>query len=418
MHIRKLFLTISFLLTMALMPGLCFAGEIDILVNKLVEKGVLSHGEAQEIITETKEEVRAQIAAGTSDMLPGWLQRTKLKGDLRLRYQYSDTDGDSKSGRHRERVRFRLGLESKVNEQWTVLAGLATGSSDPRSTNQTMQDTFSTKGINLDYAYAVYAPAGWLNLYGGKMKRKPILWEPTDLLWDGDVNPEGVAFTIENSLDQLDLFMNSGFFILDESSSKSNEPYMAYVQPGMEWEMTDNVKLKAALTGYIVHTKNYNMDNSADTNSKNTLDSTLHRYDYDSVSPAVELKIREPLNGIVPYFSCFGEYINANDPNSENSGYAVGFKLGDKKVKKKGNWQAKYIYRKLERDAWFDALPDSDAYDGETNVKGHEVAFKYGLSKNVELGLDYYHMNPIKDLGSQYKNREQDVVQVDCVMKF
>ncbi|HOU36942.1 MAG TPA: hypothetical protein PK562_06700, partial [Candidatus Omnitrophota bacterium] len=42
---------------------LAFGGEIDLLVDKLVEKGVLTQGEAQQLITETKEEVRQQNAA-------------------------------------------------------------------------------------------------------------------------------------------------------------------------------------------------------------------------------------------------------------------------------------------------------------------------------------------------------------------
>jgi len=43
--------------------GYCFAGEIDTLVNKLIEKGVLTPGEAQQIITETKEEVKKETSS-------------------------------------------------------------------------------------------------------------------------------------------------------------------------------------------------------------------------------------------------------------------------------------------------------------------------------------------------------------------
>ena len=129
------------------------------------------------------------------------------------------------------------------------------------------------------------------------------------------------------------------------------------------------------------------------------------------------------MGGIVPYGALFGEYIHSFDPDTDRDGWATGFKFGDKKVQKNGQWQAKYIYRRLERDAWVDFLPDSDAYDGDTNVKGHEVIFEYGLAKNVTLGLDYYYMEPIKTLPgvsdhSLGPDNEQQVVQVDVVTKF
>ncbi len=419
-RIGKLFFILSCLLGSVLISTTAFGGEIDILVIKLVEKGILTPVEAQIILDETKQEVAKEIAQGKSYAVPGWVQNTKLKGDLRLRYQYDDKDKDSRSGRNRGRVRFRLGMESKIVDSFKIAAGFASGSTDPRSTNQTFQDTFSTKGINLDYAYAQYTAAPWLTLFGGKMKRKSILWEPTDLLWDGDINPEGAAILLSKGMDDVDFFLNSGFFVLDESSSKSNEPWMAYLQPGINWQLSELTNLKAAVTGYLVNTKGYDMDNSANTN---TLTGANHSYDYDALSPAVELGIKEPFAGLVPYCALFGEYVNAFDPNSDNDGYALGFKFGDKKVKKPGQWQFKYVYRRLERDAWFDGFPDSDAYDGDTNVKGHEAAFTYGLRKNVTLGLDYYYMKPIKTLSgvsdhSLGSANNQQVLQADLVLKF
>ncbi len=409
--ISSFFILFAFLMGMNFYANNAVAGEIDILINKLVDKGILSHGEAQQVLTETKEEIRANIASGKEDSLPVWIQNSKLKGDFRLRYQYDDKKNDSKSGRNRARIRYRLGVESKVNDSLKVAAGLASGGSDPRSTNQTFQDTFSTKGINLDYAYLDYNAAPWAKVQAGKMPRKAVLWEPTDLLWDGDINPEGAALMLSRSLSGIDLFLNSGFFVLDESSSASNEPYMAYIQPGVSVKIGGSSKLKFALTNYLINSKGYDIDNSADSNTKTS--STLHKYNYDAISPAFELDTKEPFGGIVPYAGLFAEYVNAYDPSDNNSGWATGFKFGSEKVAKNGDWQFKYIYRKLGKDAFLDALPDSDAYGGDTGVKGHEGIFQYGLSKNVTFGLDYYNMKPIAD-----SNSRQHVIQADIVCKF
>ncbi|MFA7652836.1 MAG: hypothetical protein WCY42_03590, partial [Candidatus Omnitrophota bacterium] len=56
-------------LTVAVLTGLMFlslgtdsyAGEIDLLLQKLVDKGVLTPGEAQQVKSETKEEIRKEI---------------------------------------------------------------------------------------------------------------------------------------------------------------------------------------------------------------------------------------------------------------------------------------------------------------------------------------------------------------------
>ncbi|MCM8782066.1 MAG: putative porin, partial [Candidatus Omnitrophica bacterium] len=183
--------------------GSCFAGEIDILLQKLVEKGILTPGEAQQIGTETKEQVKREIAEGKYSSLPAWVQNTKLKGDFRLRYQRDHSKKlpttTTPTDRHRGRIRLRLGLESKVNEKLLVGAGLATGLNDgftdaSRSTNVSFSDSSSKKSISLDYAFAQYSPFSWVTLIGGKFKNP--LWEPGDMFWDTDINPEGSALKL------------------------------------------------------------------------------------------------------------------------------------------------------------------------------------------------------------------------------
>ena len=149
---KILFVTILGVFIALAVSGNSFAGEVDLLVDKLVEKDVLTPVEAQILLDETKIAVAKEIAEGKSSTLPSWIQKVKMKGDLRVRFQNEGKDTTKSSGtvtnakRKRARVRFRLGLEGKPADGWRVNAGLATGSDDPRSTNQTMQNNFSTKG--------------------------------------------------------------------------------------------------------------------------------------------------------------------------------------------------------------------------------------------------------------------------------
>ena len=106
---------------------------------------------------------------------------------------------------------------------------------------------------------------------------------------------------------------------------------------------------------------------------------------------------------------------NAETGGQNEIGAGAGVKFGHRKLNKFAHWQARYNYRHLERDAWPDFLPDSNFADGGTNVKGHEVEVKFGLSRNVTLGLDYYFdVKPIKD--PEYG--KQKLLQVDLLLKF
>lgn len=414
---RRLILVLATaVLTMAAFPFSARAGEIDILIEKLVEKGILSHGEAQQILTETKEEVRKEIVKGTYENLPQWIQTFKLGGDLRLRYEYSDKRHDSSKGDNRGRVRFRLGATSKVNDQVEVGFGIATESDggDHDSRNITFGQTFEGKSIRLDYAYAKYSPYNWLSLYGGKMKRKNILWQPMDIFWDGDITPEGGAVLLSKKIGDVTLFSNQGYLIA-EDDGVGDALSIAYVQPGAKVKLSDNTQLKAAVTYYGVDSKNDTTDHG---NNGNTMDGSAYKYDYDSINPCVELSVSNPFGGLVPYASLFGEFIHAFDPEEDNNGWGLGLMFGDKKIKKFGHWQFKYQYAKKEADCWFDPLNDSDAYSGDTNVKGHEWILKYGLGEHVTLGFDAYFYKPLSTLNGVTADRDQFVLQTDLVFKF
>ena len=63
------------------------ASDVDVLINKLVEKGVLSPSEAQIVVDETKLKVSKDLAEQKSYSVPDWTQRIKWGGDVRVRTQ-------------------------------------------------------------------------------------------------------------------------------------------------------------------------------------------------------------------------------------------------------------------------------------------------------------------------------------------
>src|SRR3989338_8208200 len=105
---------LAVLLLAAAMPAR--AGELDLLLDRLVEKNVIDPGEAQEIRIGTQEEVKKEISQQRHATLPMWLQTMKLRGDVRLRYQFNDNHNKALT-QHRGRFRLRFFADAKVNEK-------------------------------------------------------------------------------------------------------------------------------------------------------------------------------------------------------------------------------------------------------------------------------------------------------------
>ncbi|MBU1006261.1 MAG: putative porin [Candidatus Omnitrophica bacterium] len=425
--IKKLCSALSLLLAAILASGsLSFAGEIDILVDKLVEKGVLTKSEAQEILTETKEEIKAQMAKGELDTVPSWVQNTKIKGDIRTRYQWDKRKGSGNQN-ERARTRFRIGVDSKVNEKANAHLQLATGSrSDLRSTNQTWggnsNEAFGHWDIWIDQAYMDYTAFPWLTLIAGKMPIKSAIWQTGDMLFDTDINPEGGMAAVETALsDNVSLFANTGWMVMQDGSQNADVT-MAYIQPGVAAKLGENAKLKL-VAGYLQYNslKGKDLDTSVSTKSSDTNSTDAAgglKYDFNSWIANAELGISNPFVFLpsIPYFAVFGDYVNNTDPSSENDGFLAGFKFGEKKVKEFGQWEGKYMYREIGKDAVLDIFPDSDALSGKTDIKSHELAFTYGLGKNMTFGLDYYISQRLKDISSG--DSKEHLVQADVVYKF
>ena len=328
-----------------------------------------------------------------------------LKGDIRLRNQIEKKDGSEQQTR--QRIRFRLKGKAEVTDQTQVTFGLATGSADQRSTNQTLENSFQTPDIRLDYAFVSHKMTDVLTVFGGKMKNP--LWTPSDLLWDSDINPDGAAFRYSRNMGLFDLILNTGIFVLDEIENGS-DPSLFVVQPIAKM-MIGDIKATGGLGLYF--TKNVKNNTDLDASDGDDGDGNGRDKEYIPVVLSGQLDIHDQFG--LELIRPFGEIVyNTNSPASNaKKGGIAGVKFGHKNMNGFGTWQVKASYRYLQSDAWLDTLPDSDAYDGKTNSKGFEVVVKYGLTKAVAMGLDIYSMDVIS--GS---SRKQTLAQLDLSVKF
>ncbi len=426
---KKVLFVMSMVMMLAFgIASVVSAGEVDILVQKLVEKGILSPAEGDKILKETKQEAAKEkeqaikeakaiaakeVAAGMYSIVPEWVQKTKLSGDFRLRYEWADRSGSDQ--RHRFRFRVRLAMDTKIAETLKFTFGIAGGPNDPRSTDQTFNDVESHKQLNIDLAYVTWTPYTWVNVFGGKM-RNPI-YTVDELVWDQDIRPEGVAAQFNRKLsDDLSVFLNSGVFILGENAQSNNNPYMFVIQPGIDWRITECTKLKYAIgwTDFPNIKDKPKLNYSAKTNTynKDAKGNPFYKYDYNLITMNGELGFKNPFHNLMNYAALFGEFTH-NTSAKNNYGFLTGFLFGDEKATDKGRWQFRYFYERLESDANLDVMPNSNFYGGATGVYGHKAAFSYGLMKNVWVQWNYYRVEKI-----QSPKQPENVLQTDLNFKF
>ena len=340
-----------------------------------------------------------------------WIENIKLYGDFR--YRHEQIDGDGVNQRDRHRVRARVGLKGKINDEWNFDLRLASGDGDsPISTNQDLDDGFSSKDVWLDRAFLTYKPQSidGLSVLAGKMGNPFYSVGKNQLIWDGDLNPEGIAFKHNMQVnDSTTLFVNGGGMWVEERSSDTDTSLWGF-QSGLKHAFEN----KDALTWGASYYKYGNIKGKSAIGSfaGNTSDGGVYAYDYELLEGFGEYATRL---GDVPA-SVYGNYVvNTASGVNEDTGWLIGATYN--KASNPGDWQVGYEYRDLERDAVLGAFSDSDFIGGGTDGKGHKFSFKYALAKNVAAGATYF-LNDRDGDGDGQRDDTYRRLQLDVEMKF
>jgi len=155
-------------------------------------------------------------------------------GDLRVRDEsYSGGPINDSQDRNRERYRARFYINAKLDDDIAGGLGLSTGDlNDPITSNQTANQFFTRKPFALDRAFIDYTPHQWkaLTLIGGKFAYP---WYRTQLTWDDDIYPEGVAEKLEWKSDNWHVLRQIAFigFQLPFAETQNPEAIRTSTQP-------------------------------------------------------------------------------------------------------------------------------------------------------------------------------------------
>lgn len=325
-------------------------------------------------------------------------------GDFRYRHEVIDKEGSEARNRHRIRARFHM--DAEVNEEITVGARLASGNDDPISTNQTLDNGFSTKDIRLDRAYMTWnlAAVPCLTVRGGKTGSPFVSPAKTELLWDSDLSPEGLSLGLARDIASIGLAVNVAYQWLDERSG-GDDGVMVGGQ-GVASVPSDVAGLTFGVGYYDYQgAKGQSTFYDAADSFGNSVDTGgAYLYDYDELEIFGELVPR----GLGVETSVFADYVvNVADEVDDNTAWLAGVTLG--KCKEKGSTGLRYSYRRMEKDALVGAFTDSDFTGGGTGGKGHELNFDYQVASKTKLSATYFYNETDVDDGKEYHRLQLDV---------
>lgn len=391
----------------------------------------------RETIEETVEARMSEKEKTWSEWVPEWVRKTKVSGDLRLRYEgiynreQRQIDGSTEDlpTRDRYRIRARLFFDSQVTDDISTHFMLCTNQDENReatTTNQSFADDFNDKGIYFHRAYATYSPSWFegLQLTAGKFKNTFL---HTDIMWDPDVNPEGVYERYQyRRLEAFQPFVHLGQMVLNEENVETDDAALFINQLGFDWDIGP-VSWTFAASYYdwsnlhnteFLHLAEYKGGGG---NTFTLEDGVLqYLYDYNLMEALSFFSFKL---GPVSTKLMFDYIVNTADdvPSDQDTAYFAGFKLG--KEKKQGDMSLFYKYARIEKDSVIGSLNDQDFYGA--NRKGHKVKFRYLVFDQVTFATAYFHTEPVTSWDpdsvtfDKNKNREQeDRLQVEFVLKF
>ena len=399
------------------------------LLEMLKANGSISPAQYAELQTELTSEKQAQQEAAANQVKKSdlsafeqkvaWAAKTEFKGDVRVRHENVKIDGESDGkNKDRQRIRARLGAYTEINPQVNTGIRIATGGGDDaRSTNQDLDNYFDKKQLWLDQAYIDYHPTAVkdLHLIGGKM---PQPWVSTgDVIWDSDINPEGVAATYKHNLGNsgVEMFGSAGYYTLKDNVDGEGVQFrhdlsMYAGQLGTRFAPTDS--LKVTLGGSVYGYKNDDDSKCPTTGTKTTPcalavngNSTSEFRLYEGFGQVDIANLPLPL-------SLYGQYVhNAATDSDQDDAWLVGFKS------KLDAFSLDYNYRDVQRNAVVGAFTDSDFANGTTGSRGHKVKLGYEIDKNFGVGVTYY-LTKADYATTTQKDANTNTLQLDVEAKF
>lgn len=315
----------------------------------------------------------------------------RFSGDLRIRLEETDGDGPGNAlfdSRRRMTLRFRAGFTKTVNEHISLGARLVTGDpGDPNTADVTLGDFVDDLAVSLDRAY-LRMFRGNFSATGGKI---PNPFRRTDLVWDGDVNPEGLSarFSLPE-VRGLATNLTAIFRIIDEQARVDiGDSNMAGGQVEFVFEPALGVDLTLAGSYYDYEINSLVDADAGDTRSNYLDDEDHYLSDFNLLNVLAAVRFpgphpRWPISLVTDVVKNLGIDETVKD---EDTGFSIEVLAGTASAQ--GDVQVKYGYSEAGTDAVLAAF-SHDNTTIATNYTQHSMAVGLAGLEDTTLDLTWY----------------------------
>jgi hypothetical protein len=458
------------------------ADDSSALIALLERKGILTKDEAANVRNELAREkaaaAKAKVSAadkgnGLADKLklsPA-VSELKLYGDLRFRYQYDHRDGQldpfpvgvhqdrneddrspSGSPQSRWRFRLRLGADFKLGENWFGGVELSTAQASD-SGNQTFENGFDDYNIFISKAYLGWNPNDALTITAGKI---PNPFYTTELVWDSDITPTGVAEVVrfhelfgakeeapgfdkdgkavaaKKPASPWELSLVAGQFIFDDNNEnnfdndESTDAYLFQTQLVGSYKFSKDLKVTFA-PGWLVYNAASvsGLQNSQPFNDSPTVSGATRninlllapgdvsfklfdrkaKFFWDFAYNVEGRKRYEDVLDLVTFNNNAGQSSDDDviDPDDFSSNHKLiddiaflaGIQLGENK--KAGDWSVLAYYRQAGVSSIDPNLNDSDFAGSRLNTRGFKLGVSYNFTDFAIGALTYQYAWNLRD---------------------
>jgi hypothetical protein len=412
--------------------SLAHAQDSGPLVDALVRKGILTDQEAEEIRADLLQDFGTS-SPGKVD-LSSAITRFKLSGDIRLRQQFESqtpgSDTDISNERSRTRLRFRLNGDFDLKNGWNTGFALETaGASD--SGNQTFENGADDYSIHLARAYVGYTN-GDFTFVGGKQKN---IFYTTDLVWDGDINPQGLTEQYLWSVnDKTSVTFRAGQLLMDDNNefsgptTSATDAWMFYQQAELSQKIGSKVELKAA-PGFFL----YNASTLAGLTNESAFNGTTENLKVVVLPGELSFKdVGGAGYGLKAYwdvaYNTTAEdrvreaYAQPASVEEDPLAWLVGLSYGYGAGKTAGDWKISADYRQIGLGSIDPNINDSDFAFSRLNQEGFKISAAYNLTDFASLNATYMstqEMEALPGAGPGIANLDSsDLFQLDLNVKF
>jgi hypothetical protein len=393
-------------------------------------KNVLSGAAAMAMVVGTAAwgQTATPGAAAAPTPLKTWVDTITIKGDIRYRYEEIKDDAKGTYTRQRDRIRARIGADAKLSDTLKGGVGLSTGGLDPVSGNQTLGDGFGKDEMRLDLAYLdwMILNKSWAtaDLVGGKIKNCfGTVMDRTvmDLVWDPDLNPEGLTLQAQVGQGAVRARVNGGYLWAQERSTGNDDTKILAGQTAVTFQFVPELYFTVGasiydythMQGYQVldwEAKNNGYGNSTENSVSGSTTNKVYANEYNLVEGFAELGA---FVGTCPV-TLYGQTVQNTKADSNDSGFLAGLTIG--KAKNRKTAEVGYRYAELEKDAVVGAFTDSDRWGGGTDGHGHRVHARYQIDKNLQIGVTYFVDE--KKISDASSTTDYQRLQADLVLTF